>query len=106
MKKALYFLLCVVGVFTFSFGAFAGFTAYGDVTGDMKVNSSDALYVLMASVGLKSLDVAENRSADVDGNGTVNSTDALIILNFNVGKISGFPVEENAGDPDIGHDRY
>lgn len=55
----------------------------GDVTGDNKVNSIDALAVLQYSVGLnKNID---KKTADVSGDGRVNSTDALIILQISVG---------------------
>lgn len=106
MKKIFSMLLCAAAVFTFSFGAYAKFTFYGDVTCDNKINSSDALYVLMTSVGLKSLDADGKRAADVDGNGKVNSSDALFILNFSIGKINVFPADSDYCDPDRGHDIY
>lgn len=103
MKKIISFAMCVVLALTFSLSAFAKFTCYGDVTCDKKVNSSDALCVLMASVGLQNLDSDGKRAADVDGNGKVNSTDALMILNFSIGKIKEFPVDSAQPDPDMGH---
>ncbi len=54
----------------------------GDVTGDGVINSVDALTVLRASAGLKTLSDEQMTCADVDGNGKVDSTDALQILRF------------------------
>lgn len=106
MKKFISFAMCIVLALTFSLSAFAKFTFYGDVTCDKKVNSSDALCVLMASVGLQSLDSDGKRAADVDGNGKVNSTDALLILNFSIGKVKEFPAEAIGNDPDMGHEIF
>lgn len=106
MKKLFCLLLCAVMTFTLAFGSFAAFTAYGDVTGDGKVNSTDALCVLMTNVGLKNLNKDEKIAADVDANGKVNSSDALTILNFCIGKIKEFPADTFDGDPDMGHGVY
>ena len=106
MKKIFSLFLCAAAIFTFTFGAYAKFTFYGDVTCDKKINSSDALSVLMTSVGLKSLDDDGKRAADVDGNGKVNSSDALLILNFSIGMIYEFPAEADVGKPDRGHDVF
>ena len=106
MKKIFSLLLCAAAIFTFTFGAYAKFTFCGDVTCDKKINSSDALYVLMTSVGLKSLDADGKRAADVDGNGKVNSSDALLILNFSVGTIHAFPADPDSYEPVRGHDVY
>ena len=51
----------------------------GDVNGDGKVNSSDALAVLRYSVGL-STGIKDMKPGDIDHNGKINSNDALIIL--------------------------
>lgn len=83
--------------------AFAAQNVYGDVTGDGKVNSSDALMILQSSVGLKKLSKNQKTAADVDGNDKVNSADALLVLNYSVGNIDVFPVEEG-GEPATDHD--
>lgn len=54
--------------------------ASGDVNGDKKVNSQDALLVLQHSVNLITLTATQKTNADMDGNGKINSTDALMIL--------------------------
>ena len=52
----------------------------GDITGDGKVNSSDARKALRAAAKLDTLNETETLLADMDGNGKVNSTDARKIL--------------------------
>ncbi len=94
MKKALCILLSAVMIFAAVFFADAAAFKYGDVTGDSKVNSSDALLVLMVKVGLKSFDSTQKKAADVDGNGQLNSNDALLILSYSINLIKKFPVEE------------
>lgn len=106
MKRFFSLILCLAMIAVFSVGAYARFTLYGDVTCDGKINSSDALYVLMVSVNLKSLDADGKRAADVDGNSKVNSSDALMILNYSVGIVSKFPAGHDITGPDIGHDVY
>ncbi len=61
--------------------------AVGDVDGDGKINSSDALSCLQHSVGKTKLTDSAFTAADVDKNGKINSTDALQILQYSVGKI-------------------
>ena len=65
----------------------------GDMDGSSKIDATDALQVLQASVGKISITDAQKSSVDVDGNGKVDATDALLILQFSVGKITKFPVE-------------
>ena len=85
--------------------SFAAFTGYGDITGDFKVNSADALQVLMFAVGNTDFDADQKIAADVDGDKKINSADALMILNYSVGNIDAFTVEIGT-DPDIGHDVF
>lgn len=56
----------------------------GDVNGDGKANSVDALMVLKQSVGLAS-GIKDLKSADINHDGKVDSYDALIILRLSVG---------------------
>lgn len=60
----------------------------GDVNGDSKIDSSDALIVMEASVGSAKLTAAQIKLADIDKDSMVNSSDALIILNIATGKDS------------------
>jgi hypothetical protein len=57
---------------------------FGDVDGDGKINSRDALIVLSAAVGLpvNGFDLA---AGDVDRDGLTNSRDALFILTWEIG---------------------
>lgn len=118
MKKFLCIFLSIALTLAFVLSANAA-VRYGDVTGDNKVNSSDALLVLMAKVGLKTLNADQKKAADVDGNGTINSSDALLILNYSVGIVKTFPIEKKTtepttqgggsmkeNDPQMGHDTY
>lgn len=56
----------------------------GDVNGDGKINSSDALGVLQYSVGM-SVKKFDKSAADVNRDGKINSLDALKILRHTVG---------------------
>lgn len=106
MKKILCLIVCLIFTAALAMNAYAKFTRYGDVTGDNKINSSDALAVLTAKVGLRTLSDDQNLAADVDHNGKVNSSDALMILNYAVGNIKEFPADSYSPDPDIGHDVF
>ena len=59
----------------------------GDVNGDGKINSADALLVLQNSVGKITLSAGQKNAADTNGDGKINSADALMILQCSVGKI-------------------
>ena len=66
---------------------------YGDVDGDGKASSADALEILKAVVGNVTLTEEQTILADVDGDEKISSVDALYILKKVVGKIDKFPVE-------------
>lgn len=65
-------------------------SSLGDVNGDGKINSADALLVLRHSVGSTTLSAEQKKRADVTGDGSINSQDALKILQFAVGSITKF----------------
>lgn len=69
---------------------------YGDVDGNGKSNSMDALQILKYSVGLTS--EIDRRLADIDCNGTVNSADALAVLRASVGFYNGPTSIDNKAD--------
>ena len=68
-----------------------GTVTWGDVNGDGKVNSTDAVLILRyaAQLGVD-IDMA---AADVNGDGKINSTDAVLILRYAAQLITKFPVE-------------
>jgi hypothetical protein len=66
--------------------------ALGGVNGDGLVNSTDALIILSADVGMNTSAFCPMNCGDVNGDGLVNSTDALIILSYDVGMSVPFPV--------------
>ena len=57
----------------------------GDVNGDGKANSADALKILKHSVDIEKISDNYLSAADVNGDGKVNSADALKILKYSVG---------------------
>ena len=59
----------------------------GDVSGDLKINSQDALLILQYSVQSITFDNATKTIADVSKDGKINSTDALMVLQYSVGLI-------------------
>ncbi len=63
----------------------------GDVSGDSKIDSTDARMVLQYTVKKITASALDVTAADVDGNGRVDSTDARLILQYSVQKISKFP---------------
>lgn len=78
----------------------------GDVDADGKVNATDALYVLQASVGLigDSDFVAcwvygTKTPGDVNKDYKTNALDALLILQMSVGLIKEFPIATNPVKP-------
>ena len=68
----------------------------GGVNGDGAVNSTDALIILSADVGISTSQYCPMNCGDVNGDGYVNSTDALIILSYDVGMSVPYPVGTGA----------
>ncbi len=66
---------------------------YGDVSGDEKIDVSDAILVLRQIVGLITFDPDQVEAANVNGNDRVDVGDAILILRYIVGLITVFPVE-------------
>jgi hypothetical protein len=72
-------------------GAFAA-DLKGDVNGDGKVTSADALMVLQHTIGMEVKDM-NLTAADLNADGTINSADALKILQICVGIVDPEPVK-------------
>lgn len=62
----------------------------GDISGDNKINSNDALFVLQAATGKLTLTEAQKELADVNKDTKINSSDALAILQYATGLITKF----------------
>ena len=88
MKKFVSVLLALCMILSLAPAAFAA-SVRGDVDGDGKVTSSDALLVLQYTVGQKK--TIDKTKADLNGDGQINSGDALIILQICVGMIFTAP---------------
>ena len=93
MKKILTAVISAAICAAFALNTFAVSYSYGDVNGDGKVNSSDALAVLKSSTGIITLSSAQKTAADVNGDGAVNVIDAMLIARYAAKKISVFPVQ-------------
>ncbi len=48
----------------------------GDVTGDLKISSTDALFIAQYLAGVRELDELQRRKADVDGDGIITANDS------------------------------
>lgn len=86
MKKILSILLSAI-LAAAALGISASARTLGDVDGNKSANSSDALKILMYSVG--TLDTIDKRLADVNCDGNVNSSDALTVLRISVNLYDG-----------------
>ncbi|MCM1298916.1 MAG: dockerin type I repeat-containing protein, partial [[Eubacterium] siraeum] len=57
----------------------------GDIDGNGKITSADAMVVLQAVTKIKKLTPEQTAAADVDGNGKITTADVMIILQVVVG---------------------
>jgi hypothetical protein len=64
----------------------------GSVNGDGSVDSTDALIILSANVGMNTSQFCPMNCGDVNADNFVDSTDALIVLSYNGGMTVPFPV--------------
>ncbi|HJI46087.1 MAG TPA: dockerin type I repeat-containing protein [Oscillospiraceae bacterium] len=69
--------------------------AVGDVNGDGKINSGDAILILKYMVGQEDK-LFENqiKNADTNLDEEINSQDALLILRYSIGDIASIPYDE------------
>lgn len=65
-------------------------STFGDINGDSKTNSSDALSILQVATGHKTIDYKQHKLADVNFDTKINSSDALLILKYATGIIDSF----------------
>ena len=98
MKRILSFLLVISFIFMLGvntsaennleyFNSISSVRYIGDVDGDGKVNSFDALQILRYSVG--SLGIIDKKVADLNSDGKINSADALLVLKIAVLGLEG-----------------
>ncbi len=73
----------------------------GGVNDDGLVDSTDALIILTADVGLDTTQFCPMNCGDVNGDGFVDSTDALIVLTYDAGLSVPFPVGQPGCPADI-----
>ena len=62
----------------------------GDVNGDGKINTADAVVVLKYAAGMISLDNNQLVAGDTNHDGKVNTADAVLILKYAAGMITAF----------------
>lgn len=65
----------------------------GDLDGDGKISSKDALVVLQLATGLSDINNDNFLIGDVNEDLSLNSLDALFIMNYITGKLTFFPAE-------------
>ncbi len=99
LKSAVSLFLAVIMAFCPIMMNSAAALSTGDVNGDGKISSVDALIVLQSSTELISLSADAKSVADVNWDGSINSTDALDILQVSTGLKASFP--EKPADPPV-----
>ena len=62
----------------------------GDVTGDGRSSTADALYILRNSLGMKYFDKEQMVNADTNFDGNITAADALRVQRKTVGLISDY----------------
>ena len=82
LERVISVIICICVILSVCFvGATATETVrpYGDVNNDQKVNSADALEILMIATGQKSASDTTFTYGDCNRDGRLNATDALLI---------------------------
>ena len=62
----------------------------GDVTGDGRTSTADALYILRNSIGMKDFDDEQKINGDTNFDGKVSAADSLLVQRKSVGLVSEF----------------
>lgn len=62
----------------------------GDVNGDGKINTRDAVMILKYSARLIGLDETQQMRADTNGDGKINTRDVVLVLKYSAGIITSF----------------
>ncbi len=61
------------------------------------ISAVDAVAVLQAVVGLRTLNATQQLACDVSGDGQLTAVDAVMVLQYKVGLISSFPAAQRCG---------
>jgi hypothetical protein len=71
------------------------------LNGDFRgcIDTTDAMLVLEAAVGARTLTPEQQIAADVSGNGSITSHDASLILQYAQSLIASFPVSDACNSP-------
>ena len=84
--------------------AFTGLSAgtlqlQGQKPGDINdgVSTLDAVYILQAVMGLRTLNAAQRLACDVSGNGSLSNLDAVSVLQYTMGLIGRFSAANQCG---------
>ncbi len=74
--------------------------AKGDINSDTKLNSADALNILLRENGGADFNGSQIDAADVDGNGRIGSDDAVMIVQFSTGQSERLGKMLSQSEPD------
>ena len=66
---------------------------YGDVNGDKKITSADAVLMARSEMGYITLTDRQAKAADVNGDGVVTVADMVLVQRYALGYIDKFPVQ-------------
>ena len=66
---------------------------YGDVNGDKKITSADAVLMARSEMGYITLTDRQAKAADVNGDGVVTVADMVLVQRYDLGYIDKFPVQ-------------
>lgn len=102
MKKIVSVALAVVMVLSITVISFAAKSYLGDVNGDGKVSSADALWTLKIAAGLEKGTAAQKKAADYNKDGSVTAIDARKILQVAAGLLEPEEMTTTGGSPSIG----
>lgn len=92
-KRILALLMSLIIASGLAMTAGASEAVYGDLNGDSKINSIDALIILRHNVQIETLPEERIDIADVNGDGKINSMDALEVLMVAVKQLPYFSRE-------------
>ena len=72
----------------------------GDVDSDTKLDSGDALNIILREKGSIDFNGSQIDAADIDGNGSINYDDAVMIIQYSTGEVSRLGNMIKQSEPD------